>query len=254
MTSASRRGSRLRRSIGLAALMGAVAFAAVAQDPASPLAQDVPTTANPVPPSEGAASPRVVSSAILTLNQDAVFTGSALGQRVISELERDRNALAAENRRIEAELSAEEQALTEQRAILPAAEFAQLARVFDEKVQSLRESQDRKSRLLQERLDAERRTFTSQAGPVLADIARERGALAILDKTVVLMSFDVIDITDEVVRRLDAAIGDGRSELGGPFSNQTTPDLRPVPRLNTEFGTGLSGTGLSGTGTATESE
>lgn len=167
---------------------------------------------------------------------------------MIAELERDRNALAAENRRIESELSDEEQALTDQRPSLSITEFATLAQTFDTKVQSLRATQDRKSRALQERLEAERRTFASQTGPILVEIARERGALMILDKTVALMSFDVVDITDEVVRRLDATIGDGSSERGTSLHDQSTPnatnpDLRPVPRLNSTFGSGLSAGG-----------
>lgn len=189
-------------------------------------------------------APRNVQSPVLTLNQDAIFSKSALGQRIIAELERVRAALAAENRRIETELSAEEQALTEQRPSLPAAEFAQLASEFDARVQALRASQDRKSAALQDRLAAERQNFASQVGPVLVQIARERGALVILDSTVVLMSFDVVDVTNDAIARLDAAIGDGRSNLGTALQPETPaepdPNLRPVPRISPKLGGGLS--------------
>lgn len=142
-------------------------------------------------------------------------------------------------------MSAEEQALTDQRPTLPATQFAQLASDFDDKVQSLRETQDRKSAALQDRLAAERQNFASHVGPVLAQIARERGALVILDNTVVLMSFDVVDITDEAIARLNAAIGDGRIDLGtsidGTGTSVPDPNLRPVPRLSPTLGGGLGG-------------
>lgn len=162
-------------------------------------------------------------SSILTLNQDVLFARSELGQRIIAELERDRTALAAENRRIETELAAEEQALTERRAALSPAEFSDLAQAFDDRVQRLRQAQDRKSRVLQERLDAERRSFTSKAAPIIATIARERGAVMVLDNTVVLLAVESVDITSEVIARLNRAIGDGRSDLGTGLPEQSAP-------------------------------
>ncbi len=178
----------------------------------------------PVLPTPG---PVPAVSPLLTLDQEALFSRSALGRRIIADLDQDRGALQAENRRIEAELSAEEQELTRMRGTIEAAEFARLAADFDEKVQRIRETQDRKALAMQGRLEAGRRNFVQQAAPVLAAIARERGAVVVLDNTVVLMAFDVVDITDEAVTRLDAALGAGRRDLG---PTTPSPDLRPLPR------------------------
>lgn len=164
-----------------------------------------------------------VAAPILTLDQEALFARSQLGQRIISELDQERQALSAENRRIEAELSAEEKTLTEVRDTLSLDEFQALAAEFDQRVQRLRMAQDRKSRALQQRLDQERQNFAQFIGPLLVQIARERGATAILDDTVVLISFDSIDITAEAVARLDARIGDG-TELS-PVDEQAAPSF-----------------------------
>lgn len=211
--------SRFRRASDVALILALAALPAGAQEagaPAAPAGVDQPAAG-------------VVASPILTLNQEAMFSQSALGRRIVAELERDRNTLAAENRRIETDLSTEEQDLTDRRPTLDAAEFARLATEFDQKVQKLRQTQDAKSRALQQRLEAEQQRFVAQASPVLAEIARDRGALAILDSSVVLMAFDVIDITGEAVERLDAAIGDGSTGFGGP--NPPSPSLRPMPRV-----------------------
>lgn len=169
--------------------------------------------------------PAVPGVSVVTLDQESLFSRSALGQRIIADLERDRTALQAENRRIEAELQAEEQDLTARRADMTPQDFAPLAADFDEKVQRIRDAQDGKARALQQRLDAGRQSFAAEAGPVIAAIARDHGAVVVLDATVVLMAFDSADITDEAVERLDAALGDGRSELAPP-----SPELRPLPR------------------------
>lgn len=167
-----------------------------------------------------------LASPILTVDQEVMFTQSALGQRIIAQLERDRVALAAENRRIEAELSEEEQTLTRQRPTLQPHEFSDLADAFNEKVQTIRETQDGKARALQQRLDQDRQSFVELAAPILTSIAQTRGAVMVLDATVVLISADTIDITAEVIEQLNTAIGDGISDFAAPPSTVPTPTPR----------------------------
>ena len=67
-------------------------------------------------------------------------------------LKREGAELATENRRIEADLEAEEQELTELRNTLPAGEFRLLADAFDAKVQETRAAQAAKGRALNARV------------------------------------------------------------------------------------------------------
>ena len=146
---------------------------------------------------------------IATLDQEALFLRSAFGQRLQRDLETQRDALAAENRRIEAGLIAEEQALTEKRKTLAPGEFGPLAQDFDRKVESIRSEQDAKARALQQRLDRERQLFLSQVGPVLAEILRTRGALVLIDSAAVLIAAAGVDITEQAIAAIDARLGDG---------------------------------------------
>ncbi|WP_238547745.1 OmpH family outer membrane protein [Meridianimarinicoccus roseus] len=157
---------------------------------------------------QGGGGPRL---SVVTLDQEALFLQSAFGRRVTRELERDRDALAAENRRIESELIAEERALIDQRAALPASDFAPLADAFDRKVQQIREEQDRKGRALQIQLDRHRQRFLAEIGPVLTDLLSERGAQVLLDRAAVLISVEGIDITGAAIAAIDARLGDGTS-------------------------------------------
>ena len=61
-----------------------------------------------------------VQSPILTIDSDRIFNESAFGLRVARDVEVQSAGLAAENRKIEAELEAEEKRLTEQRSTLDA--------------------------------------------------------------------------------------------------------------------------------------
>ena len=169
------------------------------------------------PASAQSAPPPLV---VATLDQEALFLNSAFGRRVTRDLERDRDALSAENRDIEAELIAEERALIGKRKTLPPEEFAPLAEAFDEKVQGIREEQDRKGRALQLQLDQHRQRFLAEIGPVLTELLRERGAQVLLDRTVVLIAVEGIDITQAAIDAIDTRLGDG--------SKPTAPLPRPV--------------------------
>ncbi|MCV2881132.1 OmpH family outer membrane protein [Actibacterium sp. XHP0104] len=148
----------------------------------------------------------VLRSPILTIDRDEVFNRSAYGRAVQAAFDDESNALAAENRRIETQLLAEERALTNERPTLDPAIFREKAAAFDEKVVAIRKEQDEKGRaLIREREEAQA-GFINIVLPVLSEIARERGAVAVLESRSVLMAAGQIDITDEAIARIDARL------------------------------------------------
>ncbi|MCU0906609.1 MAG: OmpH family outer membrane protein [Rhodobacteraceae bacterium] len=150
-----------------------------------------------------------VPSPILTIDQDRVYSGSAFGRRVARELEVRAADLAAENRRIETELEAEERALTEVRATMPLDAFRQRADAFDARVVAIRAEQDAKARALGALRDAAREVFWRDSLPALGQILGDRGAVAILDRRGVFLAANAIDITEDAVARIDAVLGEG---------------------------------------------
>lgn len=155
-------------------------------------------------------------SAILTINTDRLFAESAFGQRIAVEIEAESAVLAAENRRIEGELSREEQNLTEKRSQMAAEAFRALADEFDAKVQKTRLAQDTKARELAQKREARRVEFLQAVRPVLAELMREAGAGVILERSNVFISANAIDVTDIAVTRIDAIMGDGATAQGDP--------------------------------------
>ena len=158
-------------------------------------------------------------NAILTISTDRMFAGSAFGQRAAREIEAQSAVLAAENRRIEAELTQEEQSLTIQRPEMDAEAFRALADAFDQKVQLNRAAQEAKARELNQIGDTARAEFLSAARPILEALMREAGAGVILERANVFLSANSTDITDLAIARIDAAIGDGT----------VAPDTNPLP-------------------------
>jgi Skp family chaperone for outer membrane proteins len=160
----------------------------------------------PVAPRSGPTVP------VATLDQDALFLQSQYGLRVQRELGADRQALEDENRRIEGELIAEEQALTTARATLDAATFAAKADEFDQRVQRIRAEQDDKALGLQRRFEQERQRFLSLIGPALIEVLQDNGASVLLSRDAVIFAVDGVDITERAIATIDAMIGTGAAE------------------------------------------
>lgn len=160
---------------------------------------------------------------ILTLDQDRLYADSLYGKALEAKATAASQALAAENRKIEADLAAEEADLTQKRATLTPQAFQDLADAFDAKVETMRAAQAAKGDALKADHDAGRTSFFKAAVPVLAELMRKSGAYAILNHDAVILSFDAIDVTDRAIKALDESLGDGSKGTGGPRVG-TSPD------------------------------
>ncbi len=152
-----------------------------------------------------------VRSGILTIDQDTLFQSTRFGQRVAQELDTKSQALQVIKRQIEKDLGEEERQLTEKRKTLPPEEFRALADAFDEKVQTIRNAQDAKSVELNRILEQEQKQFLNLIVPVIGEIMADYNATIVMNRRDVFISANSIDITAEAIKRIDAAIGDGKT-------------------------------------------
>jgi Skp family chaperone for outer membrane proteins len=155
-------------------------------------------------------------SSILVIDQNRLFVESAFGKASIARERAFLAALEEENKRIEADLVAEEQALTELRATLPAADFSARADAFDAKVEQIRAEQEGKAAGLTAQREADQRTFVQAAGPIIAELLTERNASVILDKSVVILSLSAIDVTEEAIAKVDGALAEENQGPAAP--------------------------------------
>ena len=148
-----------------------------------------------------------IPAPILTIDQERLIAETRLGAETLADLERRAQELSDENSRIESDLVAEEQDLTDRRAAMDPQAFRALADAFDEKVQRIRVEQDEKARALTRARDEARAAFFNQVATILSDIVREKGAVVVIDRRDVFLSADRIDITDEAIERINAEGG-----------------------------------------------
>lgn len=160
------------------------------------------------------------------LDQERLLRDSGIGQETMARIRAAQQELEAENQQIFEQLSAEEQALTELRPTLSATEFRDRADAFDARVEEIRAE---RARLLQELEQSNQRllsAFYDAALPVLQQVMEENGVLGLLRSDMMVLSADVLDITPEVVARLNATFQGG--ELSPEPENDPTEPAPPT--------------------------
>ena len=193
------RAARLLATCALLALAGGAA----AQEDA-PAAPELPSRTIRTP-----ADAKPLAAPILTVDQEALFTASDWGKRTQRVLEEEGGKIEAENDRLAAQLSAEEAKLTQQRGALDPAEFRRQAEAFDIRATEVRRQRAQVVQDLNAWAEADRAAFYRAALPLMGEMMQERGAVAVLDRRTVFVSLDAIDLTQDLVARLNKELGDG---------------------------------------------
>lgn len=174
----------------------------------------------------------VIQSDILVLDTERLFNETQLGRRITEEYQAERDKLIARNREIEAELEAEELALTQLRAEKTPEEFRELADAFDSKVQEIRRESERRVVDLERSREQGRAKFMRMIEPILIEILNDAGSTVLMDKRTMLLSSDVIDITELAIDRVNQAIGtgEGPEEAAPDNGQQDTGDPEQEPK------------------------
>lgn len=163
-----------------------------------------------------------VQSPVLTLDVDRLLAETAFGRRLSADILARGEALTEENDRIAAELTAEERSLTERRPTMDPEAFRAEADAFDARVQRVRAEQDAKQRALETAVTDGRDAFLRAATPTLARLMQASGAAVIIERRDVFLAASAVDVTDEAIAAIDAALGDG------PDPEGPTPDPAPA--------------------------
>ncbi|MBP1804254.1 OmpH family outer membrane protein [Rubellimicrobium aerolatum] len=164
-----------------------------------------------------------VQSPVLTIVAERLLAETRYGRRLAADLRLRSEALAAENERLAAQLTAEERALTERRPAMEIEAFRAEAEAFDARVQSIRAAQDAKEAELQDAATRSRSVFLDTVKPVLDRLMIDSGAAVILERRDVFLSVGLVDVTDAAITAIDEQIGDG---TGRP---EAAPVQDPAP-------------------------
>lgn len=144
-----------------------------------------------------------------TIDDERLFRESLFGRRVTEEIAVASRALEAENDRLLAELTARETELTELRAEMSLEEFRAAANAFDLQAEEVRRTQSEKRQRLAQFEESERRRFFSEISSVLQEVLEAEGGQILIDARAVIIARIDVDMTDQAIKAMDDAIGDG---------------------------------------------
>lgn len=207
-------------ALGLPLLLG---FAGIAAAQAPPTKAPAPTAA-PATPAPTFPAPAPLPAAqnisVMVVDVQALLQNSKAAKMVRSQMEQKRNEYTKEISHAEEELRAERDALQRQQASLSADALNKKAREFQQKVNDLdRDVQSKRAAL--EKSNNEALTKIQQTMlKIIADIARQRRANLVLQRTDLVLFDQSFDVTDQVMQKLD-------EELPVLTVNFATPE--PVP-------------------------
>lgn len=140
------------------------------------------------------------------LDQDRLLRGSRRGAEILAGIRAAEQALEAENQTIADQLAAEESALTEARATLAPDEFRLRADAFDARVEAIRAERQQRNQELRQQSDQAAQGFFAAALPVLVQMMNDEGILGLLKPDTLILGAEWLDVTDDAIARLDAAL------------------------------------------------
>lgn len=204
----------------LLALLCSFANSAVAQaPPAAPAPATPPAPAAPPPP---APSVTPMPLTVLVVDVQALLQNSKAAKMVRGQIEQKRNEYTKEISQHEEALRAERDAIQRQQASLTADALNQKGREFQQKVNDLERNVQGKRQALEKSNGDALSKIQEQMLKIIADIAKQRKANLVLQRSDIILFDQSFDVTDEVLQKLDEQM----PTLTVDFVTPTPP---PVP-------------------------
>ena len=125
----------------------------------------------------------------------------------------------------ENELRKIETELGQQRALISPEAFAERRRVFEERVTNLQRDVQNKNRELDKSRSAALQTVQNSLREVIEQMVGERQLILILTKDQTIFAAPVLEITDEVIKRLNAKL----PSVNVPLPSKMAPAKAPAP-------------------------
>lgn len=148
-----------------------------------------------------------VFQAILVLNQERLLRLSKTGKALLATETEMRSAHQSEGIAMDVALENEERSIADIRDKTPGEAFEEMAEAFDKKVVQARLDHQKRSVALGEEIEERRKKFFADLVPIVAEIMKERGAALVFEQRNVLFTGPNVDITPEVITRMDREAG-----------------------------------------------
>lgn len=201
-----KKSTRLATTLVAITAFAAAALPAFAQQQQPRPAPAQPTQQRPAPAQPAERPPRPLppkGAAVVIMDIALVVRDSAAAKAMRGQAERQQAALRAEDEKIEKDLKTAEQELVQQRTILAPEAFNQRRRDFERRVNEAQQASQGRRRDLEEAFAGAQRRIEAAMNEIVIEIAKDNEYRVVLPRAVIVASHDQVDITDEVLQRLN---------------------------------------------------
>ncbi len=177
--------------------------------------------------------PAAQSIVVVVVDTSRVLQESKAGKMIQSQMQQQVGTYQKSITKQDEELSTAQQDLQRQQAILSQDAFAVKLKEFDQRVTDARKRAQEAQQNLAESQRGAVATVEDAMLHIVADLAKERGANVVLNKTTVVMFDTRFDVTDDIIKRLDeklpAVTVSFNKTAGQPLPAAVTPS-KPAPK------------------------
>src|SRR6266404_9002464 len=173
------------------------------------------------------------SLVVVVVDTSRVLQESKAGKTIQSQMQQQVTTYQKSISKQDEEISAAQQDLQRQQTILAQDAFAAKLKEFDQRVNDARKRAQEAQQNLTESQRGAIATVEDAMLHIVADVAKERGANLVLNKTTVVMFDTRFDVTDDIIKRLDeklpAVTVSFNKTAGQPLPAAVTPS-KPAPK------------------------
>jgi Skp family chaperone for outer membrane proteins len=154
-------------------------------------------------PAAFAADAPATSQIFGVIDTGRVLQGSAAAKSVSEALEAKRKEFASQITKEQDALRTEGQKFEKSMASMDKEQAAARRKDLNEKVYNLQKMMQSREILLEKALNGSMNKLRAETTSIVGELAKERGLSAVLTQDAVMLSIPQMDITDEVIKRLD---------------------------------------------------
>jgi outer membrane protein len=170
--------------------------------------QGTAQNSQPVTGTPAAAGGMVPSGApsILVVDRGAILRTSVAGKDLIRQIDEYGKSMEAKYGEEEKKLRADAQELQEQAGVLSPEARQKKERELRDRGEALQKKVQEEQAAIQNGINVARTEIEKALGPILNTLFQERGATIMLDHTAIVLGSVDIDVTGEVIKRLDQVL------------------------------------------------
>ena len=153
-----------------------------------------------------AVSSPVHASDVLVVDIEKIFANSLSGKSLISQIKKEGEAIRGSRDKAQKDLEADAKKIEDQKTLLTPE--ALRAKADELKLKEISKNQEiqQELRKLENAQATARNEIFAKLSPILSEVMKEKNANAIMEARMALISNPDINVTDIVVKRLDAAL------------------------------------------------